>query len=1227
MIERRNGTIKDKRSNKDLLEMTFKVDQRSFWEIMGYISSYLEKVNYYNLQNKFNADANWKSLVEGDPIIYMVLIINEPLSDLDNITNTINETNTVDADNQQAAKTLINWYNRITEWHDTLVDQRELRLANKIKNVLTDVLEGPRNNLLLYEQKIQQTDQESSPSHSGLIQSMPAPPTPTGDVDFSRLTHTFQKVIMHIQQFTKDYLEQNICTGDTHMPNNALYIAFALLYKNIQKNLNTLPKRHLDFYYKEVLQQQINKGKATQTVVNFELLPAVQYSLIEKGTQLTAGKLFGSKTDVLFQTEKPIVAYQMELMELQTLLFNSSSYIKVGTDEPIISSVSKHDLITQGKSVEPVDKWFAFGANKQTLQNTQINAAEVANLGFIIGSPVLFLSEGKREITIQVNMNTESATDIFWKLLNQIKTNRKIGMDVVFSSIFDQSLRISYTTKKGWVNFKNYAIDYNEVENYITIQLLLENSDPELEPAIQMQKELKWPSVKVELNEYAPVYLYSFWKGLEVDTIDIDVNVQRIRNLSLYNNIGKMSPGKAFDIFGPFPSIDSYLMVGKSEFFKKKMKTMSINLEWDSLPNDFNGFEAYYEGYSEDINNDSFNVQVTALSNNYWLPTDLKQAPVFNLFSIHPSLTPEGYKSVQLSNISTIQLSEFNEFGAAQDFDLKDPLKYEVTTQSGFIKLSLITPKYGFGNDLYQKEYVEVATHNAKNPKSQIPYPNKPFVPKVNSISVDYTASDTLVFKEELSKNVISAESSGEFMHITPFGIEGVIVNQNVIKHTLVCSYEQEGYLFLGLTGIKSNTTISVFFHLLQSSTGVKINKNALTWEYFQTNRWVEFEEGDIISDKTGGFVKSGIIEFLLPKVEEVGEEGHQKLYWIRISTTENAAFYPRIKGIYLNAVQATCISEEAAVIGKKVPADSIRKIAGKSSDVKKVNQLVTSSGGVLGESEDQFYQNVSERIRHKSRAVTLWDHERLILENFNDVRVVKCTNFDQDFKPVPGQVKLIVLSDAWSNDERHYFDIDQLDRMKMFLQKHSSSFADIKVLNPKVEYLLANCVVEFKPEDNGGYYLNLLNENISDFLSPISTIDNGLGGIGGSVMPTMLMSFLENLYYVKSIKKLTIEHIVREGVNKYSLGIYKDGEEIKTTTPWSILSPVKKHHIVSVINKSKDYNLLDVGVGNMEIGLDFIIGNNSNTTTAMQSLIPVASGTEEEAKTGNDAILVFKNK
>lgn len=1222
MIKRRNGTTRDKSANKHLLNSPFQIDQRSFSDIMGYMSSYLKEIKFYNLQNQM--EGNWKVLIEGDSIIYMVLIINEPLSELNQMAQDYDQTKNIEADKLKVLSALLDWYNKVNDWHQTLMKQGEEKLANKIKNVLANVLEYAHNNLILFKKEFSILQGKKSAT-AGLLNSPVAPSKPKGDIDLNRTIHNFQKVIIHIQEITKDYLEKNIYSENTHLPNNALYIAFALLFKNIQEDLNTLSKRHLDFYYKDILQQTNNKGKSTKAIVNFELLPAVDYSLIKKGSQLSAGKLFGSKKEVIFQTEKPLVVYQMELVELQTLTFNSCPYVKVGSDESLISSISKNELISKGKDIDKQDNWFVFGANKQRIQNTQIDANKVADIGFIIGSPVLALTEGRRTIDLQINMESSTSKDIFWKLLNQIQINRQVSMDIVFSDVFDESLKISYTTKKGWKSFSKYAIVYNETENYFTIQLVLENADLALEKSDVLDEEILWPSIKVELNEYAPVFLYSFLRGVEINTIDIDVDVQRIRNLSLYNNIGKMPLGKSFDLFGPVPAVGSYLMIGKSELFQKQISSLQLDLEWEAIPKDFGGFNTYFDGYPKELENDSYKVQLTALSSNFWLPTDLTTAPVTKLFSTHNCLTPEGYKSVQLDNSTSISLDQFKDMGTAQDFNLKDPLKYEVTTQSGFIKLTLITPADGFGSDLYQKEYVEIATYNAKN-ETNIPYPNKPFVPKVSDVSVSYKASDSLVFNEALFATTSAGENSGEFFHITPFGIEEVITDHNVKEHTLVCDFEQQGYLFLGLKGIKSNTAIAVYFHFLQSSTGININKEGLTWEYYQSNQWVKFKEGDIILDNTNGFTKSGIIEFILPKVEGVGEDGHQKLYWIRIAAKNNVQHYPKIKGIYLNAVETTCINNEDLVIGKEVLAGSIKKLVGKFPDIKKVNQPADSLGGVAAELDDQFYTNVAERLRHKSRAVAIWDYERLILENFDAVYIVKCTNFNKLFKPVPGKVKVIVLSSKWTNGERHYFDEDELDEMKNFLKKHASPFANIQVINPTVEYLLVNCIVEFMPEDNGGYYINKLNEDISEFLSPLSNIGNGIGGLGGTVVPTMVVSFLENMPYIKMIEKMTIEHIVRDGRNEYSLGAFKGGEEIKTATPWSIFSPVEKHHIVSVVNENQPHNILEVGIGNMEIGLDLILDKKEAAGVTTQPAIDTGIAVDK-AELANDAILVFKNK
>ena len=40
-----------------------------------------------------------------------------------------------------------------------------------------------------------------------------------------------------------------------------------------------------------------------------------------------------------------------------------------------------------------------------------------------------------------------------------------------------------------------------------------------------------------------------------------------------------------------------------------------------------------------------------------------------------------------------------------------------------------------------------------------------------------------------------------------------------------------------------------------------------------------------------------------------------------------------------------------------------------------------------------EYYRRISERLRHKNRAITSWDYEQIILENFPEVFKVKCLN------------------------------------------------------------------------------------------------------------------------------------------------------------------------------------------------------------------------------------------
>ncbi|MEM8998647.1 MAG: baseplate J/gp47 family protein [Bacteroidota bacterium] len=1223
MIQRRNGTINSNRLPENLLDAPFKIDQRYFWDIIGFIALYLEKINYYNIQNKREGD--WKILVEGDPIIFMVMIINHPVKDLETLMEFYGNNSLQEPDLDEKVALLVNWYDKVNGWYQTLLALGEKRLAYKIKNVVVDILLPKKNNILLLQRQ-----QASKKNEEKLVIGVKSMPKPSLDEEMEprQILSTYHRIVIHIKEFVKEYLQKNIYAKNDHKANNAMYIAFTLLFKKAQNHINGLSKRHLDFYYKDVLKQELDKGSPTRAVINVNLLPTVASSFLPKGTAVSAGKIFGSKTDVLFELTKPLVAYNIGIGHLQTLLFNASNYIAIGTNNPTISYVTKNDLIIDGKTSGAKEDWFVFGANKQSAQNTNIPENQSAEMGFIIGSPVLYLSEGVREIEIVIEFE-ESTSTTFWRLLNEIKTSKAISLTAVFYKVFSDAFTLSYTTVKGWEVFKNYTITFKENE-YFTINVVLEKGNAALTTSAKIKESLSWPSIKLQLNEYAPVYAYSFFKGVAVDTIQINVKVSGIKDVVLYNNVGKMAAGKAFDLFGPTPDNNSYLLIGKNEIFRKNTTGLAISLDWENIPKAYGGFVTYYEGYPEPFSNNSFKVDFNALSNGNWLPANENEAPEFNLFTSEPCLTPEGYKSEKLANSTTISITNFDKIVVDANLYPNTPLEYTVTTQSGFVRLVLTSPQQGFGTKAYEEQYLKVATYNARaivNKKATMPFPNRPYVPKLNGLSLSYKASDTLFFKPNPADGEKAGINTGQFIHLTPFGNETIIDGDQAIqKHTLLPNFQSEGYLFIGLDGVLQTTPVSLYFHFLHSSTAVNLPKNGLQWQYYFMDDWVTFQESDIILDGTNGFTKSGIVEMVLPKNNRnTNEELSNETYWIRISTKKNSIHYPKIKGVYVNAVEVVCTDNSADVMGKEVAANRIAKIVGRFPDVKKVNQAAASYGGISVEQPDQFYTRVSERLRHKDRALSIWDYERLVLANFDDVLVAKCTNFNNDFKPIPGIVKMIVLSKKWTNDERNYFDGAALDRIKTFLQKLASPFADITVINPQVEYLLVNCTVVFKAEDNGGYYLNKLNDDISHFLSPIANIDSGRGGIGGNVVPTMLVSYIEKRPYVSLVRALSIEHIVRKGLNNYTVGIYSGSNEIRTTTPEAILSPVVQHQIISSVAKSGNVSVSNLGIGTVEIGLDFVIQESAKSSKKLAIAENEALNTDQGLQ--DDAVLVFKDK
>jgi len=1202
MIERRKGTIQHQRKNENLILQNFKIDDRSFEDLLGYLISYVEYINFYNTDNQI--DGNWRALLEHDPVIYMVTIIQEPVDDLLIVT-----------DEKEMIQNILQWYSKIEKWEKNLLGFKEDILANKIANIVSDVLQYQKNNVLEYLNNIEDKEKTKSQSFSDAVKLYSrSSQSRKKKIDLSETIETLKKVIFHIQNFTKKYVKTYLFKKDTHLPNNAMYITFVLLYKKLQGHINQLSKRHLDFYYKEVLKQTISKAVPTTTVICFEAIPKIKSEAIPEGTQLSAGKLFGSKEEILFETDKAILISPIRLESFETLFFNKTSFIKIGTDKPIISSIIKNQLIHATKKNLEANNWALFGADQNTLINSEIASTSEVDIGFMIGSPVLFLEEGKREVEVTFALEEDSANLIFWRLLQEIADNEKLPFDTIFNRTFEEAFKVSYTSEKGWEQVLSYETSYDKDKNTFNINFVLQNTDAPVTTLVSEKEHSIWPMIKVIFDEYAPVYVYSFFKGILLENITIDVNVNEIKNLALYNNIGKMPLTKSFDLFGPLPVRGGYLMIGKSELYKKELTDLKIHIEWETVPEEYGGFETYYKAYEEEFVNTSFLVKIEALSNGYWFPREKELIQEEQLFETEQCITPEGYESTLVSPEKNFSLNNLDSYEFSRDYRLQDPLKYTVHTQSGFVKLTLQAPKYAFGQEVYQKNYTETATYNAKNEES-LPLPNKPFVPKVKEIAMAYRAKDVMYFNNAFSNDDSANVSAGDYLHITPFGIKKTIQNSKVYKSTLVEDYEGEGYFYMKLSGLSTGVGFSIFFDLQNQTTLYNSVKSNILFQYKESDNWITLSEKHIITDDTNQLTKSGIIEFRMPGHVIINKED---IFEIRCIAKKQAYVYPKIKGVYMNAVTASCISDNKNVIGKQVPPNSITKTVKKNTAIKQVQQPAPSYGGKLSGTEDMFYTEVSERIRHKDRAVTLWDYERLTLQYFHEVIAVKCTNLNDHFKPQAGCIRLIVLSARWENGNHHYFNGNELSQIAQFIQKKSNSFVKVKVQNPEVEWLLVNCIVTFHEEDDGGYYINQLNKVISDYLCPMPTGNSNIEGIGATVEPRMLVSYIENLPYIEGVEKLNIEHIIRKEMNDFTLKVYEESEMIRPTKPSSILAPMAKHHIntQSVIEEVPVQEPEEEEMLNLQVGIDYIIEADDDDKKEGNPLVkkqePINSNEEE---------------
>ena len=413
--------------------------------------------------------------------------------------------------------------------------------------------------------------------------------------------------------------------------------------------------------------------------------------------------------------------------------------------------------------------------------------------------------------------------------------------------------------------------------------------------------------------------------------------------------------------------------------------------------------------------------------------------------------------------------------------------------------------------------------------------PPKPYTPLINSLSVSYVSTKEMSPTED------------EFFHILPFGNKAImpfsrslgakVIENELLQATLFPGYlinsdvSHPGLLALGIKDIQPSQNLSLFFKMQEASRISNKKPPGLNWWYLRASEWIPLPNDLLLADGTNGLQNTGLVEITMPgDVDDVSSLFQESgLHWLAVSVDENIDAFPHLVQVETQAVQVTFHGEnnEPGHLYAPLPAGSITKMADKAPGVKSISQPVASGYGRMQEDGPDYYTRVSERIRHKNRALNNWDYERLVLEAFPFVYKVKCLNNYNAGLLAIGHITLVPILDLTNKDSE--FEDEripiasyvQLLSIERFVSLRASVFVKVHAISPRLDYVSVCCKVKFNSGVDKGRHLQQLNQDVVRYLTPWSTGDHETLSFSTKIYASSIIEFISKKPYVDYVTDL----------------------------------------------------------------------------------------------------------
>ena len=729
-------------------------------------------------------------------------------------------------------------------------------------------------------------------------------------------------------------------------------------------------------------------------------------------------------------------------------------------------------------SADKPQHWDAFGNDVLPL----------SRVGFAVASPLLRLAEGRRTITVKITASGDKDVPLHLQTLHR------------------SAFSATCTCEAGWFAVSSLKLGIEPSPNTeppselkITFTVTLE---PDLPAVIDFDRKIHsqafaaiWPVLQFRLEPAGMAWAQSLSR-LRVRQLGIQVEAADVRNLSIRNNTGVQDCSRSFPLFGPLPVQNDVAAVNYDEAAQKPLEQLKLQF-----------------GVKKDGNTESSTIGIKSswsqssqlFINNERLINNERRSEYEKA-----SANQNGGSGEKLRNASTLSQPSLS-------WDSASLLVLELQSEPAAVGYQLKLAQY-----LSKQEGVRL--------------PDSPKIPELISAALTYrTPLVTTDLSDSFDAEFLTSPIA--FYHSDSFGVRRDHAAMRKLSSAgpgegpgLLSELRFKDSCFLGLQHAQPGESLSLLIDIVHSSEAAGFT-GRVQWSVLCGDFWKVLAQDDIPVDTTKGLRQSGLVQLTLPADATTQHSlMPENRLWLRIDAPNGSEFRSTLGGIYCHGVELEFHSGSLEMAAAAIPPGQIQSLQQPLPGIKSVQQPLPGFGGRPLESQRDMYTRAAERLRHRNRAITAWDYERLTLQAFPEIERVKCIpHSDGTCWTRPGHVTVVLVPDVHLRGKsaalRPQVPQSLLQDVESYLQSCCPMGVTVHAVNPCYQGVQAEFGVRFLPGRPFGFYRTQLEQSLVQHLTPWIQSRTADVRFGGTIYRAAVLDFVEDLEYVDFVTDFRCFH------------------------------------------------------------------------------------------------------